>query len=346
MTPFGPAPVDPALVERFRGDVADLLERPAERIALAVSGGPDSMAMLVLAAAAFPGRVRAATVDHRLRAAAADEAAMVATYAEAIGVPHATLPIVAPPPASGNRHAWARAERYRLLRGWAAAAGATALATAHHADDQAETLLMRAARGAGLSGLAGIRPRQDAPAAMSTSGTASGESGMAGFALIRPLLGWRRSALRETAARAGAPFVDDPSNADPRFERARMRALLARAPELDAAGIARAARHLAQAEADLLAMARWLWEVRAVPCLPDEAQIDVAGLPRGMCRHIARAAIARVAGGHDLPWDPAANIEPLLDALDAGKAATQGAVMASASGTIWRFRRAPPRRAL
>ncbi|WP_339501760.1 tRNA lysidine(34) synthetase TilS, partial [Pseudomonas canadensis] len=128
-------------------------------IALAVSGGPDSMAMLALAAAAFPGQVHAATVDHRLRAAAAAEARMVAAWCANAGVPHTTL-VVAEPIGPGSVQARARAVRYELLLPWAAEIGASCLATAHHADDQAETFLMRAALGSGVAGLAGIRARQ------------------------------------------------------------------------------------------------------------------------------------------------------------------------------------------
>ncbi|MEP7004424.1 MAG: ATP-binding protein, partial [Sphingomonas bacterium] len=89
-----------------------------ESIALAVSGGPDSMAMLALAHAAFPEQLVAATVDHRLRPESADEAAMVAGYCAAAGVAHATLSIATPPDAGDNIQSWARQERYALLRRW------------------------------------------------------------------------------------------------------------------------------------------------------------------------------------------------------------------------------------
>ena len=131
--------LDRAAVERFGGDLAHVLGGavpPDAPIALAVSGGPDSMAMLALAAAAFPGQVHAATVDHRLRAAAAAEARMVAAWCANAGVPHTTL-VVAEPIGSGSVQARARAVRYELLLRWAAEIGASCLATAHHADDQA-----------------------------------------------------------------------------------------------------------------------------------------------------------------------------------------------------------------
>ncbi len=344
------AGLDRAAVERFRGDVARAMRHAFgrdDRLALAVSGGPDSMAMLALAAAAFPGQAIAATVDHRLRAGSADEARTVGVYADAIGVPHTILAIDASPGIGDNVQAWAREERYLLLRRWAIVAGATALATAHHADDQAETFLMRATRGAGLSGLAGIRSRHDRHVPIpvpESDGPVVTDATM--LVLVRPLLGWRRPALREIAATAGAPFVDDPGNADLRFDRARIRNMLRDTPLLDPAGIARSALHLAEVEADLLAVTRWLWEARAVASTPYEVRIDVADLPRGVRRYIARDAIDHVMRSHGDAWDRADNIESLLDALEAGTSATQAAVMASAAGTIWHFRKAPPRRSL
>ncbi len=149
----------PARIDRFTHAVARLVDPPTvdRPLALAVSGGPDSMAMLALATAAFPGSIVAATVDHGLRADAADEAAMVAQWCAAHAVPHTTL-TADRPPAGASLQAQARHLRYALLGDWAIRIGATALATAHHADDQAETFLMRAARASGPAGLAGIRP--------------------------------------------------------------------------------------------------------------------------------------------------------------------------------------------
>lgn len=349
-------PLDPTQVARFTADLRRLLGAeepgPERPLALAVSGGPDSMAMLALAAGAFPGAVIAATVDHRLRQESAGEAAMVGDWCSEQGLTHAGLTIEAAPTVSGNLHAWARQERYLLLRRWAANAGAGALLTAHHADDQAETFLMRAARGSGLSGLAAVRARIDDEVLFPNGPGWPADTDVPSLvarplALLRPLLDWRRSELRAVAEAAGVPFADDPSNDDARFERARLRAWLADAAWLDAVKVSRSAQALAEADADLLAMSRWLWRERGTHAGAADCRIDVADLPRGVCRWLARTAIDGVltaSGSGRGTWSYATDIEPLLNALEAGRGATQAGVMASAQGTNWRFRMAPPRR--
>lgn len=334
-------PLPPDLIARFRADYERLLvqdDAPDHRIALAVSGGPDSMAMLGLAAAAFPGRVTAATVDHGLRRESAGEAVMVAGACGRLGVPHTTLKIDVPPGASGNLHSWARQERYLLLMRWAVDADAPMLCTAHHADDQAETFLMRAARATGLSGLAAVRARNETRIPPPDGGA---------IALLRPLLRWRRDELRALAQALRLPFVDDPSNRDPRFDRTRFRAWLAEAPWLDPVQIGKTAENLAALDADLVEISQWLWKERALAADPSEARFDVQGLPRGVTRYLARMAIDQVLSANRMSggnWNPASNVEPLLDALEAGSAATQANVLASAKGTVWHFREAPPRR--
>lgn len=309
-------------LERLAG-AAITAEHP---LAVAVSGGADSMALLALALRARPEGVIAATVDHRLRTAAADEAALVARWCAANRVPHSTLPVDVVD--SGNRQALARAARYAALAHWAVGGGAVALATAHHADDQAETFLMRAVRGGGVAGLAGIRPTRIEPA-----------SAGGGIRVIRPLLDERRAALRGHAVAAGVPFVDDPSNDDPRYERTRVRALLAATPWLDAAALARAAAHLGEVDRDLGELAATFWGERARQ-VGGEISIDMAGLPRELRRRLTRRALATLSGtGPDL-----VNVEPMLDALEAGRGASQMGVMAEANGLWWRFRPAPPRR--
>ena len=345
---------DAGLVARFRCDVEAALGRaidPNAGIALAVSGGPDSMAMLALAATAFPGQVIAATVDHGLRREAADEAAMVADYCAAIDVPHTTLRVAALRDPRDNLHDWARVQRYSLLKRWAVGAGARILATAHHADDQAETFLMRAARGSGVAGLAGIRAHQRQEVSFPV-----GDSGCVfdvfTIDLIRPMLGWRVAELRAIVLASAIPFIDDPSNADDRFDRTAFRSLLRDTSLFDPIQIARSAAHAAEADAALRAMERWLWDTRKItPSGVDNPEyqswIDMVGLPRELKRRLSRSAIAGVrdVNGITRPdFSDATNIESLLDALEGGKPATQAGILVTPKGSIWRFAEAPPRR--
>ena len=216
---------DAALVERFAAHL-DALVEPGAPLGVAVSGGPDSLALLMLAAAARAGRVSAATVDHRLRPGSNAEAEVVAAVCARLAVPHDTLRLDWPEPPDSNIQARARDARYAALAGWAADRGLAAVATAHHADDQAETLLMRLARGSGVGGLAGVQPRRPLGH---------------GRLLVRPLLGWRRSDLAGIAAAAGLVPVDDPANRDARFDRTRARDLLAATDWLHASRLGAAA---------------------------------------------------------------------------------------------------------
>src|SRR5690606_4468682 len=247
--PRSPARVNavaPGPVARFAAECTRLWpagDVPGLKLGLAVSGGPDSLALLLLAAAARPGGVEAATVDHGLRPEAAAEAEMVAELCSRLGVPHRTLAVRLAP---GNLQDQARRARYDALGEWARERGAQALATAHHADDQAETVLMRLNRASGLAGLAGIRARGTWPST--------------GLTLFRPLLGWRKAELKALVASTGLIPAQDPSNADPRFDRARLREALATADWLDPAAIARSASHLAEAEEALDWAARREWD--------------------------------------------------------------------------------------
>lgn len=176
-------------------------------LAVAVSGGPDSMALLALAAAwcrDVGGRVTALTVDHGLRAEATREAAGVAAWCQAEAIPHQTLSLGLTG-LSGNIQAQARTARYEALEAWCAQAGVLHLLLGHHRDDQADTFLLRLGRGSGLEGLCAMAPESPRPFCR----------------LLRPLLDRGKAAL--TALVADMPTINDPSNQDRRFARVRVR---------------------------------------------------------------------------------------------------------------------------
>lgn len=200
------------------------------------------MALLLLAHAAIPERIAVATVDHGLRPEAAQECALVKAACAERGVACETLQVTVAP---GNLQQEARRARYAALGAWAEHEGLASIATAHHADDQAETLLMRLNRGSGLGGLAGIRPQTMVPGCA--------------VPVIRPLLRFRRSELAEVVAQAGVAQASDPSNFDGRFDRVRVRQALAGADWLDPAALARSAILLGEADDTLAAMARQAW---------------------------------------------------------------------------------------
>ena len=315
-------PPDPDLVACFHRD-AERLGVGGGRIGLAVSGGPDSLALLLLAQAAFPGVVEAATVDHGLRPESAGEAAFVAGICDTLGVPHAIL--AGDAPIDGNIQSEARALRYRLLGGWAAERGLDAIATAHHRDDQAETLVMRLNRGAGLSGLAGVRATAE----------------MGGTTIIRPLLTWPRAVLAGIVAAAGIEAVRDPSNEDPRYDRARLRRAIAHADWIDSAAMVRSAAALAEAEAALeWTVARLIEDW--VEAADGGVTLDPDGLPAELRRRLLLRLLAMLAPGEAAPRGD--GLQRLLSALAAGDTATLAGVKC-AGGPVWRFSPAPPRNA-
>jgi tRNA(Ile)-lysidine synthase len=276
-------------------------------VALAVSGGPDSLALLHLIARwrnARGGRpdVTVLTVDHGLRQESRAEALGVAEMALGLGLPHAILTWTRADRGARALQQAARAARYDLMAGYCQDKSIAAIVTAHHLDDQAETVLMRLARGSGLDGLAAIPER----------------GSWAGVPVLRPLLDVPKARLIATLAAEGIAFADDPSNRDTRFERARLRGghdALAKLG-LSAEGLARSARRLRRArqaldgaaDAHLAAHGHlseagfWLLDARGLTAAPEEIAL----------RALARA-IADV-GGRQTPLQ-LAKLEALLAAL-------------------------------
>lgn len=219
---------------------------PLRNVLLAVSGGPDSVALMLLATAwararSDAPRLQVATVDHGLRPSARDEAETVAIWADALGLTHEILVWDGPKPTSRIQER-ARGKRYELLCAHASAIGADAVATAHHADDQAETILFRLLRGSGVAGLAGMAATSERD----------------GCRISRPLLECTKDELVACCEAAGHPYFEDPSNADPAFARTRIRDLLQRLePEgLSKRSLLELGRRALRAEAALAEQAR------------------------------------------------------------------------------------------
>ena len=280
--------------------------------------------MLLLANAARPGAIEAATVDHGLRPESAAEAQWVARLCETLGVPHETLRVEVAP---GNLQSRARAARYHALDQWMGQRSLHAVATAHHADDQAETLLMRLNRGSGLPGLAGVRP----------SGVVPGGRGL----LVRPLLGWRKAELEALVRGAGIERIADPSNRDTRFDRVRMRRTLAGADWLDPLALARSAALLGEAEAALQFVVEATWR-DGVTRRHDGWRFAVS-----QTDYIRIEVVGRILAEMNAPA-PRSEIARLVARLAGGDNASLAGVLATPSqesgAELWTFRPEPPRR--
>lgn len=328
---------DAALVARFRADFEALAGQtpdPAHLLGLAVSGGADSMALLLLAAAAYPRAIAAATVNHGLRPEAADEVAMVARTCAMLGVPHRML-VPTEAISDGNLQEEARLIRYALLGGWAVAFREDKMpwvAVAHHRDDVAETFLQRARRGSGVGGLAAMRRARPIVRGLDQQ-------------IVRPLLDWSRDELAAIVADAGAEHADDPSNRAVRFDRSRIRALLAASPELPPARLARAAANLRHAED---ALAWWFEREREARIETDRdwnIWIDPGDLPYELRRRLIVYAI-HIMREENAIYDPwrETGIDRLIATLEAGGTGTIARVQARPISGKWHLRMAPPRR--
>jgi tRNA(Ile)-lysidine synthase len=262
----------------------------AKRLLLAVSGGPDSVALMLLAAQ-WSGRrtvpVEVATVDHGLRSDSRTEAETVAAWAGSLGFPHHLLSWEDEKPKTRLQER-AREARYRLLAECAAGIGADHIATAHHGDDQAETVLLRLTRGSGPAGLAGMAP-------LSRFGQ---------IILARPLLDVAKVDLVRWCEAAGQPFFQDPSNENPAFARTRLRALggLLDAEGLDRSALLRLARRAARAETALAETAAATRSTLAMKRTADRVQINgeaLAKVPDEIFLRIIEAEVLALSQGRD-----------------------------------------------
>ena len=257
-----------------------------EAALLAVSGGPDSTALLAMTVewarrAPVRPQLAAATVDHGLRKESADEAAAVGAFCARLGVPHHVLVWRGDKPTTRIQER-ARAARYALLRALAREIGARAIVTAHHLDDQAETALFRLLRGSGVGGLRAMTASVD----------------LDGVALLRPLLGVAKRDLVAYCETRGLAYVRDPSNQDPHYARTRMRKLAEglAAEGLDAAALARLARRAGQIE-DALVRQTQAAETRLGLIATGACEASpLLAEPTEIVQRLLTAAIARVGG--------------------------------------------------
>jgi len=332
--------------QAVRDDEANTLFSGLERLpgfVLAVSGGPDSTALLVLAARwakrlKHAPKLVAVTVDHGLRREAAAEAKAVKRLAQSLNVPHRTLRWRGEKPKTGLQEA-ARLARYGLLAQAARRAGFGHILTAHTLDDQAETVLFRLARGSGLGGLAGMAPASRLP------------NGEGTILLLRPLLGLSKVRLYATLNAARVAYSEDPTNIDPRFTRPRLRTLLpALASEgLDARGFARLAARMRRAElaiefavaAACQALAPGQWPERG-PVVFETARF--ASLPAEVALRLLGRAVAHT--GDEGPVE-LGKLESLYDSLEqahAGLRRTLAGAQITLAGDRISVERAPSRR--
>jgi tRNA(Ile)-lysidine synthase len=320
---------------------ADWASAPA--LVLAVSGGPDSVALMWLAARWRRGLKRgpdliAVTIDHGLRPEAALEARDVKRLAASLDIPHRTLRWTGAKPKTGLPAA-ARDARYLLLAKAARSAGASHVLTAHTRDDQAETLLMRMARGSGIAGLAGMARLTERD----------------GIQLARPFLHVAKVQLVATLTKAKIDFATDPSNSDPSYTRPRLRALMpALASEgFDSRNLARLATRLRRADVALELMVDGAERFLALhsPKLPEA--ID-AGAFAGLAEEIRVRLLLRMIDqvGHEGPAE-LGKVETLVFAMvqaarSGGKGILLKQTLAGAMITLTHDRLrivpAPPRR--
>ncbi len=276
--------------------------RHPTRMLVAISGGSDSTGLLLalkraLAVCGVPHSLVAATVDHALRHGSTDEAQAVARLCASLDIPHRILTWHGQKPLTGISAA-AREARYRLLADATTALGATAIVTGHTADDQDETIAMRAARAdedrIGLSGMA--------------SATLYDRR----IWLLRPFLNVRREAIRDYLSNAGFGWIDDPSNLDRRYERVRVRQDFSSVSPLSAEEAAVRRRHLSAGAADLIANTATLHAGCLITLSPEALDADPVIL-----RH-ALATLVAIAGGK--PHRPAAAaMDRLMRLVAAGK---------------------------
>jgi tRNA(Ile)-lysidine synthase len=266
--------------------IATLIEDVATaKFAIGLSGGADSLALTLMMAHVFPGRIVALTVDHGLRAESGKEALQVAQWCADAHIPHHTLRWQTPA-VSGNIQGQARSARYNLLQTWCADNHVPYVLSAHNRDDVAETLLMRLARGAGVRGLAAMQAKR----ALSPTVT-----------LLRPLLNLPHSALVDYLVARNQRWIEDPSNQNRAYDRVKVRQWLQQPPLdiMSAERLAMSAQALAHADAALAWSAQRCFDELASAQIGEvtfRSRLDLLALPTELTRRLLLDAMDRVRG--------------------------------------------------
>ena len=329
-----------SIVPSIIGDAALLRAfsclEPFPSALLAVSGGPDSMALMHLArrwldiAGRNSATIAVATIDHGLRAESKEEASFVADHARPLGFAHTTIEWTAEKPKSGIQAA-ARQARYDLLVSTARSCRSACIVTAHTEDDQAETLLMRLRRGSGVDGLAAMAPVSE----------------RSGVAIVRPLLGFSKARLTAYLRASSVPFLRDPSNENVAFERVRLRhaakalastGITRSALAMSAARLGRSRETLARITDDFLDR-----HFQVTPLAQGKIDREMFGaLPDDIALRALARILALVGGTQDPPR--LTRLEHLLANLKLrrNRITLGGCMMIAASGTL-NFYREPGR---
>ncbi|MEO9601514.1 tRNA lysidine(34) synthetase TilS [Parasphingorhabdus sp.] len=292
------------------------LQSTDQKLGLAVSGGPDSLALLLLASQVCPGRIAAATVDHGLRPASRTEAEFVASICHERNIPHTILkPVI---PIRGSIQSAARRARYGLLHDWMKEEDIHWLATAHHADDQLETMIMRILRGSGIDGMSGIREKR-------------GD-------IIRPLLHFQKSELETYVAHQGIDAVNDPSNHDQSFDRVRVRNTLKDLTGFDTSLSSQSASALNAAREAI----EWVVEQLAVEHI-ERTDVGCTLSKTEFPSEIQRRLLLKSLHICDPALSPrGSQISQTILALKKGETVTLGNILCR-GGETWTFQTAPKR---
>lgn len=290
------------------------------RIGLALSGGGDSMAMAALAAhwaGTLGVTLHACSVDHGLRPEAADEVELARRFCVDAGISH-SVERWDHGRIDGNLQHAARQARYDLLERWAGRNGITHVALGHTQDDQAETLLLRLARGSGVDGLSAMRPARVSH----------------GVTWLRPMLWIGRAELRAFLVTRGIEWADDPSNDDPRFDRIKTRQMM---PKLGQLGLTRArivetAQHMTRARDALNHLAARAADEVVISLEAGTVAFDAAALRSLPDDTITRLVAHALSFVSRAPYRP--RYDTLIRALDAPKSTLHGCVMQQGAGRV------------